>query len=146
MVKKERKRATGIVGASICLMWINPLPATSVHDEAPFPEQPAPVEGENGEADAMFGENIERLGIDGALGQPHPLGGPLKALLKVLDPPDDLCDVTAVRKGKDHMVVRLGYGGTVPRSAPLPSGPPRGRPDSTGDVFSPSMKEASARN
>ena len=46
--------------------------------------------GEDGELDALLGEEVEDVAVDGGLGEPHAFGLAAEAVLEVGDAPADL--------------------------------------------------------
>ena len=79
--------------------------------------------GENREADPLLGENLQGLGVDGGLGQPHALGLAAEPAAEILDAPADLRDLVApVRQRQDRVVVGLRDRGAVARE-PLAADP-----------------------
>jgi hypothetical protein len=64
------------------------------------------VRGEHGETDAQGGEHVQRLGVDGRLGEPHPDRLAAEAPAEVRDAPADLGHLVAARREReDRMVV-----------------------------------------
>ena len=72
------------------------------------------VGGEDGELDALLGEEIEDGAGDGGLGEPHALGPAAEAVLEVGDAPADLgAGVALGGQRHDDVVVDLGERGAV---------------------------------
>ena len=72
--------------------------------------------GQDGELDALLGEHVQGLVVDGGLGQPHPLRLATEPMLEVPDAPDGLGLLVApVGERHDEMIVRLRDRGAVPR-------------------------------
>ena len=70
--------------------------------------------GEDGELDALLGEEIEDGAGDGGLGEPHAFGLAAEAVLEVGDAPADLgAGVALGCERHDDVVVDLGEGGAV---------------------------------
>ena len=70
---------------------------------------PGLVRREDGEANPVLGQQIERLQVHCGLGQPHALGLAAEAMREVLDPPDYLGGpVAQAGQRHDQVVVRLG--------------------------------------
>ena len=66
------------------------------------------VRGEDRKTDTVFGEDLQRPGIDRGFGEPHPLGLAAETVLKIPDPPEDLRALIArVGQRHDHMIVHL---------------------------------------
>ncbi len=82
---------------------------------ADLPSAAGLVRGKNGELDALLGQDLQSGDVHGGLREPHPFRPPSKSVFKVANPPEYLrVFVALVRQGHDHVVVRLGKGGTVP--------------------------------
>src|SRR6185295_3279068 len=63
---------------------------------------------QDGEAQAVLGEDLEALEIDGRLRQPHPFRRAAEAVLEVAEPPDHLCAFVArVAERQDGVPVGL---------------------------------------
>ena len=74
-------------------------------DLAPPPGLPR---GQDREPDARLGQHLQRLDVDGGLGQPHSLGVAAEAVAEVGDPPAHLCFlVSCTSQRKNHVIVRL---------------------------------------
>jgi hypothetical protein len=69
---------------------------------------------EDGELDALGGEEVEDAAVDGGLGEPHAFGFAAEAVLEVGDAPADLGEgVAAAGERHDDVVVDLRDGGAV---------------------------------
>ncbi len=69
---------------------------------------------EDGELDAVGGEDFEGLDVDGGFSQPHAFGIAIEAELEVANSPYHLSLlVAAIGQRHDHVVVDLRDGGTV---------------------------------
>ena len=67
--------------------------------------------GEDGELDALLGEEVEDVAADGGFGEPHALGLAVEAGLEVGDAPADLGEgVAGAGEGHDDVVVDLRHG------------------------------------
>ena len=69
---------------------------------------------EDGELDALGGEQVEHAAVDGGLGEPDAFGFAAEAMFEVGDAPADLGEgVAAAGERHDDVVVDLGEGGAV---------------------------------
>ena len=85
----------------------------------PFPaaypaDPPSLVRGQDGERDALAGQRLEGGDVDGALGEPHPLGLAAETDLEITDAPEDLGrQVAGGAERQDGVVVSLSDGVAV---------------------------------
>ena len=115
VVEEQVDAAAGGKIAHVGTRWVD----LAAFDVLEFDSSDAPLclglrGRKNGEFDSVRGQDLESFDVYGGFGQPHALGIPIKATLKVAQPPDHLrLLVAAIRQRHDHVVVDLSDGGTV---------------------------------